>query len=399
MAKYTFTAKSKAGQMKSGKISAANEQAAVGILQQRGLVVTSLKKEAASESKIYGKVSQKDLVIFTREFAIMLSAGVTITQSLRILAEQTQNTKLQSMTRNIQTEVESGTRLSDALDRYPKTFTGFYIAMIRSGEASGRLDQIMNQLADQIEKDYYLMSSVRSALIYPTFILVMLLGIGMYLVGAVIPQLSVVYEEFGAELPAATKGIISIGNFLNAYWWLMMIVLVVFGFVMYRYVKSAEGKRAWDGYKLRIPFIGPLIIKIASTRFTRNLSTLIVGDIPIVEALNITSEISGNSLFEESVRAAADDVRNGMPLSEALAKNAENNIPPITIQMIAVGEETGKLDKVLTKIADFFNEEIDRTITTMSALIEPVTIVFLGVGVAVLIAAVLMPIYNLVNVI
>jgi len=385
-----------------GSLNAPDNAAALKILQSTGLIVSSLKVQQTVHKfslTIFGKVSQKDIVVFSREFSIMISSGLPVTQALRILIDQTENAKFQEIVKAILLDVEAGARLSDALEKFPSTFSTFFISMVRSGEASGKLSEMLARVADQTEKDYNLTSAIRSALIYPAFVLVLLIVIAIYVLVWVIPQLKSVFDEFGASLPLPTLILIGVSDFTVNYWWLIFVLLLGTYLGLSYYIRTPEGRYSWDFSKMRLPIVGDLLNKIATTRFSRNLSTLISGDIPIVEALHIVSRVPQNKVFENAINEAAEEVKAGMPLSEALEKTGGDSLPLMLTRMIAVGETTGNIDIVLDKVSDFYRDEIDRKVAVLTSLLEPVVVVIIGAGVGILIAAVLLPIYNLASVI
>lgn len=402
MPQFQYKATTSTGEIKMGSLNAPDNAAALKILQSTGLIVSSLKVQQTVHKfslTIFGKVSQKDIVVFSREFSIMISSGLPVTQALRILIDQTENAKFQEIVKAILLDVEAGARLSDALEKFPSTFSTFFISMVRSGEASGKLSEMLARVADQTEKDYNLTSAIRSALIYPAFVLVLLIVIAIYVLVWVIPQLKSVFDEFGASLPLPTLILIGVSDFTVNYWWLIFVLLLGTYLGLSYYIRTPEGRYSWDFSKMRLPIVGDLLNKIATTRFSRNLSTLISGDIPIVEALHIVSRVPQNKVFENAINEAAEEVKAGMPLSEALEKTGGDSLPLMLTRMIAVGETTGNIDIVLDKVSDFYRDEIDRKVAVLTSLLEPVVVVIIGAGVGILIAAVLLPIYNLASVI
>ncbi|MFC1640490.1 type II secretion system F family protein [Patescibacteria group bacterium] len=403
MASFQYTATNNQGALKNGSIQAGDKAAAVNLLQSQGLVVTSVREQkdifGDIDFSFLSRVTEKDLVLFSRQFSIMINSGLPVTQALRILVEQTDNQKFRDIVRKVLLDVEAGARLSDALKKFPKVFSTFFVSMVKSGEASGKLGEMLDRVADQTERDYNLTQAIRSSLIYPAFVLVLLLVITVYVLGWVIPQLNDIFQEFGAELPLATRILITLSEFVLGFWWIIIAMAVALYVGLSYYIRTEEGRYSWDYAKMKLPILGPLFNKIATTRFARNLATLISGDIPILEALHIVSKVPLNKVFEVAINEAAEEVKGGIPLSEALEKKAGDNIPLMLTRMIAVGETTGKIDEVLQKVSDFYRQEIDRTIAILTSLLEPIVIVIIGIGVGVLIAAVLLPIYNLATVI
>ena len=402
MPQFQYKATNNAGEVKLGSLTASDSAAALKILQGTGLIVSSLKVQKSLHKislSVLGKVSQKDIVIFSREFSIMISSGLPVTQALRILIDQTENVKFREIVKAILLDVEAGARLSDALEKFPSTFSTFFVSMVRSGEASGKLSEMLSRVADQTEKDYNLTSAIRSALVYPAFVLALLIVIAIYVLGWVIPQLKSVFDEFGASLPLPTQILIAVSDFVVNFWWLLIALFVGAYLGLNYYVRTPGGRYSWDYSKMKLPIVGDLMNKIATTRFSRNLSTLISGDIPIVEALHIVSRVPQNKVFENAINEAAEEVKSGMPLSEALERSGGESLPLMLTRMIAVGETTGNIDVVLDKVSDFYRDEIDRKVAVLTSLLEPVVVVIIGAGVGILIAAVLLPIYNLASVI
>lgn len=401
MAQFEYKVNTREGAVKMGVIAAGNQDAAMRLLQSQGFVVVSLRPERSLGRSISlsTRVGEKELVVFSRQFALMIASGLPVTQALRILIDQTEHPRFREVIRALILDVEAGARLSDALAKFPGVFNTFFVSMVRSGEASGKLSEMLNRVAEQTEKDYNLAQSIKSALIYPVFVFVLLVVISVYVLGWVVPQLKTIFDEFGAELPLATRILISASGFVVNFWWLVTIILVGVYLAISYYLHTEEGRYSWDYNKMRLPIVGSLINKIVTTRLTRNLATLIAGDIPIVDALHIASKVPQNLVLEVAVNEAAEEVKTGVPLSVALEKTAGKNLPLMVTRMVAVGETTGKIDTVLDKVADFFRADIDRTIAVLTTLLEPVIVVFIGVGVFVLIAAVLLPIYNLASVI
>lgn len=402
MATFQYKATTKKGDTKMGSVQAPDMDSAMKLLQQQNLIVTSLKPQKSigkAALSFSGGVKDKDVVVFSRQFAVMVSSGLQVTQALRILVDQTENQQFRDIIKAILLDVEAGARLSEALEKFPKAFSQFFVSMVRSGESSGQLAEMLLRIADQVEKDYNLVRSVQNALIYPLFIILLLVGISFYVLVWVVPQLTEIFNEFDAELPLITRFLIGISDFAIAFWWLILVLLasVVIGFRYY--LKTEDGQYSWDYSKMRMPIMGPLINKISTERLSRTLSTLIAGDIPIVDAMKISSKVPQNKVIENIVLDAAEDVKTGEPLSESLEKHAGKNLPIMMTRMVSVGETTGSIDGVLVKVADFYRAEIDRAISLLTTLLEPVVVVIIGIGVGILIAAVLLPIYNLASVI
>lgn len=395
--RFVYQARDQKGDLKRGFVVAANLAKAEQLLANNGLIIIRLdvQKETifTKMAGLFNRVSHKDLVVFSRQLSTLSSARVPILQSLRILESQVANKGLVVVIRNLIADIESGQSLSLAMARNPEVFGNVYVSLVRSGEASGKVSESLSYLADQLEKDYELRSKVKSALTYPTFVLSALVIVGVLMFKFVLPSLIGVLKEQGAELPAISRGLIIVTDFFDVYWWL--VLLVIFGGVLLirYYVTTAAGRYVWDAFKNKVPLIGPLLQKIYMARFARNLATLVAGGIPIIQALKIISEVINNVIYKQIMLEAADQVTNGKSISDALVKYPE--FPPLVTQMVRVGEQTAELDTILLKLANFYEKEVDAQISTLSSLLEPVIMVVLGVGVGLLVAGVLLPIYNL----
>ncbi len=368
-------------------------------LSQSGLVLVDLKEAKKRKSRessfiaAINRVSPKDLVVFSRQFSVMLKASVPVVKSLRILIKQTKNPKLQVVLGEVADDVEGGVKLSDALGAHEKVFGDFFIAMIKSGETSGRLDEVLEYLADQQEKDYDLMSKIKGAMIYPVFIVCGLIGVGIVMMIFVIPKLTDVLQETGGELPGSTKILIAVSGFLSNYWWLLIIILIglFFGFKMATKTKSGKIYRDWAF--LKMPVFGKLFQKIYLVRFSRSLSTLSSGGISLVESLKITADVVGNNVYRGIIEQTIEEVEEGNTIASVLIDHKE--IPAMVAYMVDVGEQTGKLDLVLQKLSDFYTRQIDNMVANLVSLIEPLIMVVLGVAVGLMVAAIIMPMYNM----
>jgi len=398
---FNYVVRTKEGETQSGVAEAANRQVAIEALQSRGFVILSLQPVSAMpvfarKIKFFQRVKGKELVAFSRQLSILFSAQVPLLESLRALARQTENEYFSQIIMEVADDVEGGTILSKALARHDRIFTTFFINMVRSGEASGSLESALLYLADYMEKQFYIMSKVKGAMYYPAFIMCAFFGIGVVLMIMVVPTLTSFLQEAGAgELPFTTQIVIGTANFLKNWWWLFFgIIFVGIGYFYYALRHSKEVKHWWDGVILKMPIFGKKILqKIYLTRFAENLSTLIQGGLTILQALQVSAEVSGNYVYESIILTAKEDVRIGNTLSSSLARH--ELIPPLMIQMIATGEKTGSMDTILKKMASFYSKEVDATVDTLSQLIEPVLIIFIGAAVGILVSAILMPIYNI----
>ena len=400
MPTYNYKAKDQDGVLKTGTIEAVSMNAASTILHGHGLTLLELSAEEISGFLKYlpflNRVPRKEIVLFSRQLSTLINARVPILSSFEILTTQITNKNLQRAVANMMDEIEGGKSLSEALGGYPNIFSNLYMNMVKAGELSGTLDQALLFLANQEEKDYDLVSKVRGALTYPIFIISAIIVVGFLMFVFVLPQMISVLQEAGAELPITTRILIFVTNFINHYWGLL-IILIIGGTVSFEmYIRSSGGRIIWDALKLKMPVIGKLLTSIYMDRFSRNLATLIHGGIPIVRALNTVAEIVNNSIYRHIIMATAKDVETGKSIAKVFASSPE--IPRIVTQMVRVGEQTGSLDEILNKLADFYDKEVERTLSILTTLIEPIVMILLGLAVAVMVAGIILPIYNLANV-
>lgn len=399
--KFNFKVRTQEGKIESGMVEAPSVEAAAIILHSRGFIITFLQPQMAGISRfqqvfgsLFHQVKSQELVILSRQLAILIQSKVPLTQSLRTLVKQTTNSYLASVVENIADDVNAGSTFSKALSKYP-IFSEFYINMIKSGEVSGRLEEVLLYLADYLEREYNLTSQVRGALIYPAFVL------GGFLVAAgvmmvfVIPTLTSVLAESGQTLPLVTRVLILFSNFIRSWGWLLFLILGLGGGFYWWQIRTNEAVRfSWDNLLLKTPIFGELLKKIYLARMAETLSTLSSAGISINQSLQITAEVVGNLVYRIILNEADTIVRRGGTISSTLEKYP-NVVLPMVSQMVAIGEKTGKLDTILKNISDFFSKEVDRTLRNIVDLIEPILIVVLGLGVAGLVASILIPMYNL----
>jgi len=400
--KFNYQARDQKGEVQSGQVEASSREAAVTLLQRHGLYITFLEEVAAPPFyaqiiKILERTSQKDIVLFSRQLAIMFKSRVPLVESLEVLAVQARNLDLKEKIFKISEEIEGGTTLSGALSKYPKIFSPFYIAMVRAGEASGKLSEALSYLAEHLERGYHLASKLRGAMIYPAMVIFVAMIVFALMMFYIIPQLTEVLLASGGELPAITKIVISLSAFLRKWGLLLILVLLILVIFAIRYSRSQEGKKFFDQISLRFPITSELVRMICLSRFAENLSTLISGGLPIARALEISGDIVGNTVYKEIIFQTRDGVRKGEPISSTLARFPEI-FPPVFTQMTAVGEKTGTLDKTLLEIVSFYQKETDRTIDNLLSILEPVLIIFLGLVVGGLMASVLLPLYRVAGV-
>lgn len=393
---YSYTARNAGGQPKTGTVEARTENAAVNILKNQGLFVVTLDSKRSSVVEQLGNIrgiSSKDLVTFTRQLSTMISAGLPISRALEVLAAQTTNSRLKKITIEALRDIEGGATMSAALGRHDNVFPDTYRALVMAGEASGKLDEILLRLADTMEKQRELQSRFTAALIYPAIIFLAMIGVFVLMMLFVVPRLAEMYESLNVELPLPTQIMISISDFMTSRWYVVLIVvgIIVFGIKMFR--DTPGGKAFFSKVSFVLPVFGRINKQKELTEFTRTLSLLVGAAIPIVEALNIVSRVTNNVNLREAALEAATNVEKGNPLSDYLRWN--KNFPPILGQMVSVGEETGQLDEVLHKVAEFFAGETDHLVKGLSAALEPLILIMLGGMVGLLIVSIITPIYQI----
>jgi len=400
---FNYQARSKKGEVQIGAIEASSREAALALLQRHQLFVTFLEPAGsarpfyARKIKLFERVSKKDIVSFSRQLAFMFKAKISLVQSLRSVAEQTKNPGFREKILAIAQDVEGGTLLSQALANYPKLFSSFYVNMVKSGEALGTLSESLNYLAGHLEREYHLFSKIQGAMIYPILIVVVVAGVLIMMMFFVIPNMTKVLVESGQELPLVTKIVIALSNFLRTKGWIAFLAILGIAVFLFRYFKSADGKKFKDKYILRLPVIGSFLKMIYLSRFAENLSTLIGGGLSIIQALEITGDIVGNDVYQTIIFQTRDEVKKGEKISKTLSRYPKQ-FPPILNQMVAVGEQTGTLDQSLMSVVDFYREEVDRAVDNLLSILEPVMVIFLGGIVAGLMGAVLLPLYKMTGV-
>ena len=398
--KYNYQVRTKKGEVQTGIVEASSREAAIVLLRKYGLYVTILEEATAlpiyaKRLKLFEGITRQDIVLFSRQLSIMFKSKVPLVESLNVLSGQTRNLDLKERILDLSEEVEGGTSFSGALSRHPEIFSSFYISMVKAGEVSGTLSESLEYLADHLEREYHLTSKIRGALLYPALIVVVVLLVITMMIFFVIPNLSEVLIGSGSELPTATKIVINSAAFLRKFGWVLGLVILLVIFAAFRYYRSQKGKKFFDGLFLKIPVIGPFLKTINLALFAENLSTLISGGLPIASALQTVGEIVGNSRYKEVIFEARDRVRKGETISSVLSA-APEVFPPVFVQMTLVGERTGTLDSTLMNIVNFYKKEIDRTIDNLLSILEPLLIVILGVVVAGLMLAILLPLYQMV---
>ncbi|HEX5065781.1 MAG TPA: type II secretion system F family protein [Myxococcota bacterium] len=395
---YQWKARTRQGTLKKGEIEAVNDQAVMAQLRSQLLMPVSVKEKAKDVTEYLKFLKQgikiRELVIFTRQFATMIDAGLPLVQCLDILAEQNPNKRFKEIIRTVRQDVEQGSTFAEALRKHPKPFDPLYTNLVQAGEIGGILDTILNRLAVYLEKADALARKVKGAMVYPTTVLVVAIGVVVLMLVKVIPTFAKMFEDFGGELPGPTKMVIMISNFMQQWVWLALIVIgvAVYAFLTAR-KKNLNFRRATDAAFLKMWIFGPLLQKVAVARFTRTLGTMIASGVPILDGLEIVARTAGNVVIEEALMAVRTAISEGKTIAEPLQESGV--FPGMVVQMIAVGEETGAMESMLSKIADFYDEEVDAAVEALTAMLEPLMMVFLGGTVGGLLIAMYLPIFKI----
>lgn len=375
-------------------LDAQNEQAAIAALLSRNMLVLSISEKAAKKGKTAGgSVALQDLVVFTRQLATMIDAGLAMVQSLQALAEQTNNKVMRDTIKDVCSRVEGGDSFSEALVKHPKVFNKLYCCMVGAGERGGLLAEILARLATYLENTAKLRKKVKSAMMYPTAVTLVAIGITIFLLVKVVPVFGDVYKSFGSKLPGPTQTLINISNLMKSYLIYMIAVAIAIGYSWFAWLKTKKGREFWDKYRIKLPIFGQIAHKICLARFTRTLASLIRSGVPILEVLGICANTVGNVVMEKAIRKAADDIERGEGIAVALGKHPV--FPSMIIRMITAGEQTGKIENMLERISDFLDDEIETTLGGLTSLIEPLLIVFLGVTVGGIAICMFLPIFKM----
>jgi type IV pilus assembly protein PilC len=397
MTTYAFQARDNHGKVISGVQEGLNEENAINALMARGLMVLSIQQKGASKiARGKAKVGETDLVIFTRQLATMVDAGLPLVGALSGLFEQS-DPKRQAGLRRVIGEVtalvQEGSTFNDALAKHPNVFSRLYIAMVKAGESGGLLAGVLDRLAGFLESSARLRKKVKSAMTYPVIVISIALAITTFLIVKVVPVFASIFADFGAKLPAPTQFLIDLSDFIRSYWWAIIGAFVGVFFGIRAWLRSKNGQLTWDRWKLKMPVFGPLIHKICMTRFARTFAQLIRSGVPILEVLQIVGDTAGNIVVTNSLKGVATDVEKGDNLTAALSR--QPIFPAMMLRMVSAGEATGKIDTMLEKMADFWDEEIEATLSALTSLLEPLLIVFLGVIVGGIVIAMFLPIFKL----
>ncbi len=397
MATFAWKGKNRGGALQEGVLQANNKDAVIATLRRQQIIVTAVTEKGKEFAlpKFGGGVSQKEIAIFTRQFSVMIDAGLPLVQCLEILASQQDNRAFQKVLFAVRQDVESGSTLADALRKHPKVFSNLFANMVQAGETGGILDTILQRLSTYIEKAVKLKSSVRSASIYPVAVITIAVGVVTLILWKVIPTFATLFEGLGATLPLPTRVVIAASNFLGRYMWLLVIGGISGTIMFNRYYKTDQGEHVIDGSILRMPILGTLMRKIAVARFCRTLSTLLASGVPILESLEITAKTAGNIIVSDAIMVTRKSIEEGKTISDPLRETGV--FPPMVVQMISVGEQTGALDAMLSKIADFYEDEVDEGVANLLTLMEPIMISFLGVVIGGIVIAMYLPLFTLIS--
>lgn len=398
MQRFNYVARDPiSGQQVKSVVEAENEQSAAKLIRKEGLTPVDIKEGSTVTGGFadrFNHIRTKEKVLFSRQLSTLINAGLPLVQSLHNVAEQTSNKKLRAVIDQVVNDVEGGVALSAAMDRHPDVFNRVYVSLVAAGEASGTLDLALERLANQQEKDADLISKVRGAMVYPIIVLMVMVGVVGFMIVKVLPQVKVLYEGLpGAQLPLVTRILLAVSDFVIHFWWAVVIVLIAAAFFMTRYARTAGGKQFVDKVKLTVWPIGPLFQKMYMARFARTGTTLVASGVPLIQVIEITGDAVNNVFIENALKRANEKVKGGKALSDALVP--ERYFLSLVPNMIRIGEESGSLEKMLEKIADYYEKEVDNTVKSISTIIEPVLMVVLGIVAFIIVAAVLLPVYSL----
>lgn len=395
--KFKYKGRNKAGVLQQGIVEASSTRSAQELLVRNGLSIIKLKeiKEIPIISgimRIWEGVRPREFVIFSRQLATLIDSKVPLLTALHSIANQTENKFFAIKLNSVIVDIDGGSSLSEALAKHPEVFSKFYVNMVKAGESSGTLQKALNDLADNMEKNYELTSKLRGAMYYPGFILCAMIVVGFIVMSFVMPRLLTILDEANVELPLQTKVLIAVSSFLAVYWWAVAMVAIAGIISLVYYIRTDDGKKEYDQFILKIPIIKKILHDVYIARFSENLCTLIQSGLPITTALLITSDVVGNEVYRKIIHEAAEEIKKGGGIAEVL--NKYEIIPPVVVQMVRVGEHTGRIDFALSKITTFYVQETDRMVKNFSTLIEPILMVILAIAVGILVSAVLLPIYQ-----
>ena len=398
MLTYKYTAKDSAtGQMVKSEVQAESEQAAAQLIRKEGYTPIDINVSSGTvvgASKLFGKVKSKDKILFSRQLATLLNAGVPLVQALNSVTDQTTSKPLRSVASKVIADVESGQVFSKALAKHPKVFSQIYISLVEAGETSGTLDDALERLADQQEKDAEIISKVRSAMVYPIIVLFVMMGVLIFMLVTVLPQVKQLYDGIkGAELPLLTSILLALSTAIVKYWWATLIALGLAVFFTSKFANTVGGKAVFDKIKMRAWPIGPLFMKMYMARFARTSTTLVASGVPLIQVLEIAANAVNNVHISKSITTAIEKIRGGKSLSESITDDP--NFLPLVPNMLKIGEQSGAMENMLAKTAEYYEKEVDTQVKTISTIIEPVLMVILGIMAFIIVAAVLLPVYGL----
>ena len=402
MATFAYKVRDRSGKIFTGNMEGENRNSVVSRLREMDYFITSVNEKRgnillSNQINLFKSIKLRDLTIFYRQFATMVNAGLTLVNSLDILTEQVENKALANNIKAVKSDVEAGSTLADAMAKFPQVFTELYISMVRAGEIGGVLDDILLKIADLMEKDYALRQKIKSAMSYPGFVAGAAILMSIFMLTFILPQFVGVFAQYGGELPGLTQFFVTLTALFQKYWYLFFIVFAALIAAFLAYIKTPNGKLNFDKFKLNAPIFGEISRKGAIARFTRILGTLIKSGVPILEALQVSSNAIGNLVISSAVLGAKTKIKEGQSISSPLA--ASGVFPPMVTQMIMVGEESGELEEMLTNVAKFYDEEVDRAVEKLTAIIEPLMMAFIGLTVGTMIIAMYLPIFNMINLI
>ncbi len=400
MAIFRYSAKDSTGRLISGVIEADSDAMVVDRLRDMGFFITNLERTVERTDVfqflqgLFG-IGLKDLAIFSRQFSTMVNSGLSLVRTLNILEQQSSNRRLKEIVAQVRVDVEAGRPLSDAMGRHPKAFSTLYVNMVKAGETGGVLDEVLERVASYLEKEQALRSKVRSAMVYPILLTTAALGGLFFMTIVILPQFETLFKELGGSgtLPLPTQIAIAVSVGIRSYWYIVFAIVIVGGYVLRRYMQTPSGRARYDRFKLKMPVVGELNRKIVVARFTRTLGTLIASGVPIMQSLEVVSKAIDNMVIGSAIDAVRASIREGQTI--AIPLQFSGVFPPMVVQMAKVGEETGALEQMLEKVADFYDVEVETTVASLTSLLEPILIIFMGVIVGAMVISLYLPIFQL----
>jgi len=393
---FEYEAKNPQGKIIQGEMRAETAKQVENILWKNKFAVITIspKKKGVFRVRLFERITVRDRAVFARQTATMLSAGFPLLQAMSVIVLQTMNEKFKEIINSIIKDLEDGQAFSTALTKHPKLFSGVYINLVKSGESTGKLPKVMDEIATDIEKQASLNAKIRGAMYYPIFVTVALIGVAVLMMIKVIPQLKQIFEDAGVQLPWTTRAVLWVSWLLVNWWWALLIGVVLISVGVYFYIRTKSGRWNYDKLKMKLPLLKEVIKNIYMERFSRTFSLLTFAGVPILDTIKISSKVIGNVVYEKELEAVYKDVERGVAFSTPLMRRGKL-FPPMVSQMIAVGEKTGKLETILESVAKYYQEEIDRQVKALASLIEPILIIIIGLGVGIMVFAVIVPIYQI----